>query len=80
LEFCSRNATTVRTTGGGDCGELIVASVNLPHDADKPLPTKEIMDVIDYCYSRKKVLILGCNANAHQLYGGALTPIPEVRH
>jgi hypothetical protein len=47
LEFCSRDATTVRITGGGDCGELIVASVYLPYNADKSPPTKEMRDVID---------------------------------
>jgi hypothetical protein len=46
LEFCSRDATTVRITGGGDCGELIVASVYLPCDADKLPPAKEMKDII----------------------------------
>jgi hypothetical protein len=34
--------------------ELIIASAYLPYDSDKPLPTKELRDNIDYCDSRKK--------------------------
>jgi hypothetical protein len=65
---------------GGDCGELIVASVYLPYDSDKLPPTKDMRDVTDYCHSRKKQLIIGCDANAHHSLWEALTPIPEVRH
>jgi hypothetical protein len=56
LEFCSRGATTVRIkyTYGGGCEELIVVSAYLPYDSNEPPPTKEVRDIIDYCYSRKK--------------------------
>jgi hypothetical protein len=42
LEFCSRDATTVRIiyTFGGVCKELIVVSAYLPYDSDEPPPTK----------------------------------------
>jgi hypothetical protein len=38
LEFCSRDATTVKITytHGGGCRELIVASAYLPYDSDEP--------------------------------------------
>jgi hypothetical protein len=67
LEFSSRDTTTVRIiyTYGGGCKELIVASAYLPHDSDEPPPTKEVRDINDYCHSRKKQLIIGCDANAH---------------
>jgi hypothetical protein len=51
LEFCSRDATTVRLTytfGGGN-RELVVTSAHLPYDSDEPPPTKEVRDIIDYC-------------------------------
>jgi hypothetical protein len=69
LEFCSRDATTVRITYiyGGGCEELIVASAYLPYDSDEPPPTKEVRDAIDYYYSWKKQLIIGCDANAHHI-------------
>jgi hypothetical protein len=50
---------------GGGSKELIVASAYLPHDSDEPSPTKEVRDIIDYYHSRKKQLIMGCDANAH---------------
>jgi hypothetical protein len=34
----------------------------------------EVLDVTDYCQSRKKELIIGCDANAHHSLWGALAP------
>jgi translation initiation factor IF-1 len=56
LEFCSRDATTVRITytyGRGN-REKVVTSAYLPFDSDEPAPSKEMKGIIDYCYSRKK--------------------------
>jgi hypothetical protein len=42
LEFCSRDATTVRITYTyGEGCEFIVASAYLPYDSDEPPPTKD---------------------------------------
>jgi hypothetical protein len=64
LEFCTRDATTVRIiyAYGGGCEELIVASAHLPYDSDEPSPTKEVRDINDYCYNRKKQLFIVCDA------------------
>jgi hypothetical protein len=73
LEFCSRHATTVRITytyGGGN-RELVVSSSYLPYDSEEPLPSKEVKNVIDYCYRRKKQLTIGCDANAHHTLWGS---------
>jgi hypothetical protein len=53
LEYCSGDATKVRITYtyGGGCEELFVASAYLPYDSDEPPLTKEVRDIIDYCYS-----------------------------
>jgi hypothetical protein len=61
------DTTTVRITYtyGGGCKELIVASAYLPYDSDEPPPTKKVRDIINYCFGRKKQLIIGCDANAH---------------
>ncbi|PNF26374.1 hypothetical protein B7P43_G17902 [Cryptotermes secundus] len=69
LELCSRDATAVRITYLYQEGskELIIASVYLPYDSDEPPPTKEMRDIIEYCFSRKKQLIIGCDANAHRI-------------
>jgi hypothetical protein len=73
LEFCSRDATTVRNTytyGGGN-RELVVSSAYLPYYSDEPPPSKEVKDIIEYCHSRKKQLIIGCDANAHHTLWGS---------
>jgi splicing factor 45 len=69
LELCSRDATTVRITYTyrGGCEELIVASTYLPYDSDEPPLTEKMRDIIDYCKSKKKQLIVGCDANAHHI-------------
>jgi splicing factor 45 len=76
LEFCSRDATMVRImhTHGRGYKELIVASAYLSYDSDEPPRTKEARDIIEYCHSRKKQLIIGCDANAHHpLWGSTAT-------
>jgi hypothetical protein len=75
LELCSRDATAARITYvyRGGSRELIVASAYLPHNSDEPPPTKEMRDIIDYCYSRKPDHIIGCDANAHHILGGGGT-------
>jgi hypothetical protein len=73
LEFCSRDTTTVRITYTyrGGCEELIVASAYLLYNTDEPPPTKDMRDIIDYCQSRKKQLIIGCDVNAHHILWGS---------
>jgi hypothetical protein len=79
LEFCSRDATTVRITYtyGGSNRELVVSSAYLPYDSDEPPPSKEV-HIIDYCHSRKKQLIMGCDANAHHRLWGSTGVNPRV--
>jgi hypothetical protein len=79
LEFCSRDAATVRITYtyGGVCEELIVASAYLPYDWDEPPPTKEVRDIIEHCQSKKKQLIVGCDANEHHILWGSTATNPK---
>jgi hypothetical protein len=73
LEFSSTDTATVRIKYiyGRFCEELIVASAYFPYDSVEPPPTKEMRDIIDYCQSRKKQLIVGCDANAHYILWGS---------
>ncbi|XP_023712419.1 uncharacterized protein LOC111867116 isoform X2 [Cryptotermes secundus] len=66
---CSRDATAVRITYTyrGGSRELIIALVYLPYDSDEPPPAKEMRDIIDYCFSRKKQLTIGYDANTHHI-------------
>jgi hypothetical protein len=81
LEFCSRDATTVRITytyGGGN-RELVVTCAYLPYDSDEPPPSKEVKDIIDYCYSRKSNSSLGVTPMHTTYYGGAPASIREEK-
>jgi hypothetical protein len=73
LDFCSGDTTTVRITYayGGIHKELIVTSAYLPYDSDEPPPNKEVRDIFEYCHSRKKQLIIGCDANVHHTLWGS---------
>jgi hypothetical protein len=64
LEISTRDAVIITYTYCGGC-ELIVASAYLTYDSDEPPRTKEVRDMIDYYYSRKKQLVIGRDANAH---------------
>jgi hypothetical protein len=61
----------------GGCKELIVASAYLPRDSDEPSPPTEVRDIIDYCHSKKKQLIIGCDANAHHTLWGSTGSNPR---
>jgi hypothetical protein len=58
--------------------KLIVASAYHPYDSDEPPTTKEVRDVFDYYYySRKKQLIIGCDANANHILWGSTGTNPR---
>jgi hypothetical protein len=61
----------------GSLEDLIIASAYLLYDSDEPPPTKELRDVIDYCGSRKKQLIIACDANAHHILWGSTGTNPR---
>jgi hypothetical protein len=61
----------------GGCEDLIVVSACPPHDSGEPSLTKELRDVTDYCHSRKKQLILGCNPNTHHTLWGSTGTNPR---
>jgi hypothetical protein len=79
LELYSRDTTKVRITYTyrGICKELIVASAYLTYDSDGTPPAKEMRDITDYCQSRKKQLIIGCDANAHHILWGSTGTNPR---
>ncbi|PNF39986.1 hypothetical protein B7P43_G15921 [Cryptotermes secundus] len=79
LEIASTDTTAVRITHPYREGikELVVASVYLPYDSDEPPPTKELRDIKDYCFSRKKQRIIGCDANVHHILWGSTDTNPR---
>jgi hypothetical protein len=57
-------------TCGGGYEKPIVASTYLPYDLDEPWSTKKLREVTDYCHSRKRQLVTGCDADTHTTYYG----------
>jgi hypothetical protein len=79
LQFCSRDVATVRIlySSEGNHRELIVISAYLPYDLDEPPPSKELTEVIDYCSTSRKQLIIGCDANSHHILLGSMDINPR---
>ncbi|PNF15260.1 hypothetical protein B7P43_G00966 [Cryptotermes secundus] len=50
---------------------------NLPKHVNMALRIKVLRDITDYCYSRKKELIIGCDANAHHILLGSTGTNPR---
>jgi hypothetical protein len=47
------------------------------HITDRPPPTKELSDIIDYCHRRINQFIIGCDANAHYVLWGSTSTSPK---
>jgi hypothetical protein len=43
---------------------------------DEPQPTKELQNVTNYCRSKRKHLIIGCDIQAHPIVWDAVTINP----
>jgi hypothetical protein len=63
--------------GGERCKELAVTSVYLLYELDQPQPTKGLKDVINYCRSRGRQLIIQCDANVHHITWGTTGTDPR---
>jgi hypothetical protein len=59
------------------CKELIVASTYFQYDSYKTPPTKKMRDITDHCQSRKKQIIIGCDANEHHILWGSICSNPK---
>ena len=75
LELSSKDVTMVRITSTrwGSQKELIVTSAYLPYYTDEPSPNKDPRDVINYCSSRGKQHIIGCDTKCTPHYMGKHT-------
>jgi hypothetical protein len=62
---------------GGGNKELVLTSAYLPHDSDELPPTRDVSDIIDYCHSRKKQLLMECDVNVHHTLWGSTSMNPR---
>jgi hypothetical protein len=67
--FCSYSRWGFYTAVKGTRGSLLWPRRTFPTTRKNP-PTKELRDIVDYCSSRRKQLIIGCDANAHHILCG----------
>ena len=55
---------------GQGAGSLIVVSAYMPYEMSTPVDDR-IREVVKYCKQKSKCLIMGCDANAHNLLWGS---------
>jgi hypothetical protein len=61
----------------GSCEELIITSAYLPHDSYESLKIKKLRSIMEYWCSRRKQLIIECDANAHHILWGSTGTNPR---
>jgi len=69
-QFCNGDLTVIGIRDEND-GETLVASCYLPYDSPSPPPGETLVEVVSYCEAKKKPLIIGCDANAHNTVWGS---------
>ena len=73
-EFCHRDLVALRLLlkdKQGRTKPLVVCSAYLPYDSKDSHPTRELVELVEYCRDRGLPLIVGCDANAHHLVWGS---------
>lgn len=72
-QFCAADITTVRISCDMGAGQtdVIIASIYLPIDSKDPPPSKEMLELVDFCEAGNKHLIIGCDTNAHHTAWGS---------
>jgi ribonuclease HI len=62
-------AVQIKYTTDGEDQVLICCSAYLPYDTN--VPTKELVDITRYCNSNNLKLLIGCDANSHNIVWGS---------
>jgi len=55
---------------GGVNRDVVVGSVYLPYNDQEPPPSKELVNLVQFCATQKLPLIVGCDANSHHTCWG----------
>lgn len=63
----------------GEKIDIILVSAYLPGDSTDLPPSRELMEVVNYCERNQKHLIIGCDSNAHHLIWGSADINPRGR-
>ena len=73
VQLTSRDVTAVKITisVGGVNRDVVMGSVYLPYDAQEPPPSKELVNLVQFCATQKLLLIVGCDANSHHTCWGS---------
>ena len=72
-QYTSRDVVTVQVTLqlGGDCRTVVFCSAYLPYDAEDLPPSRELVNLVDYTNRNNLPLVIGCDANAHNVCWGS---------
>jgi len=73
VQLMSRDVTAVKITisVGGVNRDVVMGSVYLPYNTQEPPPSKELVNLVQFCATQKLQLIVGCDANSHHTCWGS---------
>ena len=72
--LCHRDLVALKITLKDEAGHdrpLVICSAYLPYDSTEDPPTRELVELIDYCRVSGLPVIIGCDANAHHTVWGS---------
>ncbi|MCP3662449.1 MAG: hypothetical protein GY696_08150, partial [Gammaproteobacteria bacterium] len=66
-EFCFRDLVAIRVSykAGNSNKDVVICSAYLPHD--EGVPTQELHRLVNHCQNKGLPLVVGCDANAHNV-------------
>lgn len=65
------NGDIVTVEIGHGTGAFIASSVYMPYDEGNAFPSVTLSDLIEHCKQKSRNLVLGCDANSHNLLWGS---------
>lgn len=71
-QFCDGDTTTVLCTStDGNYDEFVLSSSYMPGDTQERRPGKVVSELVKFCTSNKKPLVLGSDTNSHHILWGS---------
>jgi ribonuclease HI len=76
-ELCSNDLVAALVKAGPKGKRAVIASAYLPFDSPNPPPTRELINLVDWCNARSLPLLVGMDANAHHVNWGSTNCNPR---
>lgn len=73
LQFYSRDlvAATINVKANGCSRRIVISSAYMPSETHVIPPTKDFIELTNFCKSHRLPLLVGCDANSHHLVWGS---------